>query len=261
MGIELVGPFPRGGRSSTGPSLVDPFLSRWERHRLSFLFSSNPPFVRIRTRDLSLLPTRDVNRPPLLSGSQRTLLRFYFPFERDVLIGRLEGAFPFATFTFHVASSSSSSRRRTSTTRASQARARARRHEAHETRRDRRNTWSRGRRRRGRTKVTVPPTWKKQPTGLVSQHTRKETKEKNQRAAVLSIPSTVKKKHKKGCSNKGRQDATNRWTGKDRLRSPDAKSTGSLLASKHRLLLANFFFTTVPTSRPKFWRSCLQFPA
>ena len=36
--------------------------------------------------------------PPPSLGFQRTLLRFCFPFERDVLMGRLEGGFPFATF-------------------------------------------------------------------------------------------------------------------------------------------------------------------
>lgn len=110
------------------------------------------------------------------------------------------------------------------------------------------------------TKETVSSTWTRHPTGLVYQQTRKK-EQKNQPVAALLKPGTTRKKSRKVCRNKEKQDTTKRWTGKDLLDCSDAESTGSLLASKHRLLLANCLSTTVPTSRPKFCRSCLQFPA
>ena len=78
-----------------GPSLVDPFLSRLKRPRLSFRFSSNPPFVRIRTRDLSLLPTRDVNRPPPFSRVPKDTPSVLFPVRKGDLDRPIGRRFPF----------------------------------------------------------------------------------------------------------------------------------------------------------------------
>lgn len=113
------------------------FSSGWKGDVFPFYFSfqptsrsdSNPRPV------LSFLPIHEGREPSpvhllLPSGVQRTLLRFCCPFERDVLIGRLEGDFPLASSQMHVASSSPPPRRVTSTTRASEARARARRSKA-----------------------------------------------------------------------------------------------------------------------------------
>lgn len=183
-----MGPFPRGGRSSTVPSLVDPFLSRLERSRLSFLFSSNPPFVRIRTRDLSLLPTRDVNRPPFSRVPKDTPSVLFLvrkgdldrsigrrvPFRHVHVLRRI--VFVFVT-TSDVHDTCEASTCTCTTTRGARDEERPQKHVV---------SWN---------KATVPPAWTDQPTGLVSQHTRKETKDKNQRAAVLSTPSTARKKH------------------------------------------------------------------